>query len=362
MISLRETYEISLIFWDRDLDVSAQYSVPDGVESRKIKVKAPLGDWVRRAIPLWHFLREAIQQLRSLEPAVVHCANPDMLLVTAFYKTFYKRGVKIVYEIADLPKLGYNSNRRPIKALIKRLFNWSERYLCTKVSLLIVTSPYFWDMYYRRFIPKSKVLWIPNTPERRHFQGFQTRRSLTDGSLVVGFIGQIRYPKQIRLLIDASEGLPGVSVFLAGEGPSYQAIMDYCRNRSHVYFHGPYNYDSEICELYSRVDCVYSVYDTSVDNVLVALPNRLYEAIVCALPVIVADGTALSKFVVDEGFGYSVPADDVSCLRAVLQEIQRDSIGVARIRSKMIAVREDYFAEEGFDKLRRSYEKVLLDH
>ena len=54
-----------------------------------------------------------------------------------------------------------------------------------------------------------------------------------------------------------------------------------------------------------------------------ALPNKLYEAVFCELPIIVAKGTYLSEIVDDWGVGLSVSHTDVDELCDALQ-ILRD--------------------------------------
>ena len=70
---------------------------------------------------------------------------------------------------------------------------------------------------------------------------------------------------------------------------------------------------------------IYSVYDADMTNVRVALPNKLYEAIYCERPIIVAKGTYLAELVERWGVGVAVDHREPKELTAVLQRMRDDA-------------------------------------
>lgn len=355
MTALKEEHSVEVVFWDRCLTVKSPYSIPPGVKEHSIAIPAPQGQWVRRIIPLFKFRHESLRVLRNIRPDVIHCGNLDMLSVAHSYKRLVDPDVKLVYEIADLPKVIYNTNRDLKSRTLRTLFHTIERVLCKRIALLVITSPYFWDDYYSAFIPKNKVLFLPNAPEYDLFS--RLSRAPHDG-FTIGFIGLIRYPNQIRMLIDASENIEGVRVLVAGSGASYEEIRDYCASKEHVLFYGPYDYQKDIVFLYSQIDCVYSVYDTSYDNVRIALPNKLYEAIACELPIIVADNTALARFVIEHGIGFTVSDRDTIGLRNLIVRLISQPQLLDETRVRLRDLKPSYSAEAGYDMLQQSYRRL----
>jgi succinoglycan biosynthesis protein ExoL len=163
----------------------------------------------------------------------------------------------------------------------------------------------FFDVHYNKLISKNRVIYTPNIPD---FSAFSNYKHKVDGEFTVGFIGSIRYLKQMKMLVDAA-GIVGCKVLFAGAGGTssdYEEISRYCKDKPYVSFTGRYDYQTQIASLYGAIDCVYAVYDASNSNVRIALPNRLYEAVYCGLPLIVAKGTYLSEIVDKYGVGYSV--------------------------------------------------------
>jgi len=91
-----------------------------------------------------------------------------------------------------------------------------------------------------------------------------------------------------------------------------------------IEYYGKYDYDLEIAKLYGKIDCVFSVYDADMNNVKVALPNKLYEAIYCEIPIIVAKGTYLAELVEEMGVGIAVSHTDVAGLEKALKKLATD--------------------------------------
>lgn len=357
MIALKKEHLVQVVFLDRCLSVTSPYSVPPGVKEYRILIPAPQGQWFKRIIPLIKYWHKSMKTLKEIRPDVIHCGNLDMLYIAYNYKQFIDPTVKLVYEIADLPKVIYNSNKTLKSLILKAIFCSIERVLCKQILLLVITSPYFWDDYYSAFVPKEKVLFLPNVPELSLFSQYNKE---PHDSFVIGFIGRIRYPKQIRMLIDASNGIEGVKILIAGSGPSYEEIRDYCIGKEHVLFFGPYDYHKDIVALYSKIDCVYAVYDTTYDNVRMALPNRLYEAIACELPIIVADNTALARFVVEKGIGFIVSDRDTVGLRSLMLRLISQPQLLYEVKVRLRELKPLYSAETGFNMLRESYKRLSV--
>lgn len=277
---------------------------------------------LKRYIVSRSFQRNAIKVISEFNPDVLYVEGLDSLIIAYQYKLSHK--AKIIFEVADLRENYISKPRSPLKRIITNILLWKERKVFTSVDNLVITSPKFYELHYKKLIPQSRTLVIPNVPDMDLFKAYKGKRG---GQFTIGFIGGIRYLPQMKMLVDASKN-QGVNVLFAGAGGStseYSEIQHYCKNMSNVIFTGRYNYDSEIVDLYERVDCVYAVYDADNPNVKIALPNKLYEAIVCELPIIVAKGTYLAELVEHWGVGVSISHLDVHELEACIVRLKSDS-------------------------------------
>ena len=314
---LKDKYDVVLVYWNRETLNIWEIQHKD-IETYEIRIKAHYTSPVKRILPTFKFAVEVIRYLRKINPDILYTENIDMLSICSIYYMF-KRNFKIIYEIADLNRLIIDKPDSIVEKLLKKVLTLTERYFSKKVNLLILTSKKFYDAYYKEFISQKKMVFMPNIPNLKFFKLYRKKNG---GRFTVGFIGAIRYKDQMKMLIEASEK-SGVDILFAGVGLDNE-IEQMCLGKQNITYYGKYNYDSEIAQLYNKVDCVYSVYDADLNNVKVALPNKLYESIYCELPIIAAKGTYLAELVEKMGVGVSVNHKDVSELINVLLKISND--------------------------------------
>ena len=77
---------------------------------------------------------------------------------------------------------------------------------------------------------------------------------------------------------------------------------------------------------------MYAVYDADIKNVQVALPNKLYEAVVCEIPLIVAKNTYLEEIVEQWGVGIAVDHKSVAELVDALNMLRSDRAQYLKIQ------------------------------
>lgn len=267
------------------------------------------------SIKYWKFARK---ELKSVKPDIVYSNGIDMLYIA----TKAYRRAKICYEVADLRE--YATRKSSVFSAVgitDRLMRYIERKLGNRISLLVVTSRKFYDVYYSDFIHPDKMIELPNMPILSAFESYIPK---TGGTFTIGFVGSLRYLKQMKMLVDVTESL-GINVIFSGatDCDSDGSFQQYCKNKPWVRFTGRYDFSKEIAGIYGQLDCIYSVYDASNFNVRIALPNKLYEAVVCHLPIIVAKGTYLEELVTDWGIGVGVGYDNEEELVAVLSQLKK---------------------------------------
>ncbi|MDD3654250.1 MAG: glycosyltransferase [Desulfotomaculaceae bacterium] len=334
-------YEVIIIYWDRLLAHNFEAGLNKGIHEIKLTIKAPQGKTLQRVLPLVVFLLRALGKVLKISPNVIHAANFDMLLVACVYR-LWKPSVRIIYEVADLPKF--------------QQIMFFEKILGRMVDRLILTSEYHYEAYYQKIFSKDQVIILPNCPEKETFAHFS--RKLPDEDLTIGLIGSLRYFEQVSMLIEAVKALKGVKILIAGAGPDYQKVYARVLGLESVEFYGPYDYERDIVQLYSRVDCLYSVYNADLLNVRYALPNRLYEAIACSLPIIVAAGTRLSSFVDLYQIGFSVSHKDAGQLIKLLAELKAKRVMLEEKSKNCSLIREQYNYEADETKLADMYREL----
>lgn len=354
--TLENEFKISLIYWDRGHIEKEPFEIKARHKVFKIGVKAPQGKPLKRIIPLIKYMSRAIKALKREKPNIIHAGNLDMLFIALLYKKIFNRNTEIIYEVGDLPKYAFVKEIKSLKTIGGRIIQNIEKSLTPNISKIILTSPYFWDEYFSKFIDEDKYLFIPNAPYKSVFDKYEKQ---PHDIFTIGFIGSVRYVKQLKMLIDAVNELDKkIKVFIAGSGSGYEEIVEYSKDKGFVEIYGPYNYEKEVVSLYERVDCVYSVYDTKLHNVRIALPNRLYESIVCEIPIIGAKGTVLGKFIEDNKIGFTVNSNDKEELKNKLLSLIESEKKRKYYQENCKEIKKDYYYENNSKKLLIEYKKL----
>lgn len=280
----------------------------------------PSSQIVKRGIQSRKFQKFATEILEQKKPDVCYISDLDALLVVKKIKN-NNPDIKVIFEVPDLREIYIEKPKNLIKACVRSIVLSVEKNAFACVNNLVVTSPKFYDVYYKNLIAREKMLFIPNSPNLNCFSNYSKK---SKGVFTVGFIGGIRYLEQMKNLVDAAEKT-NCNVLFAGAGATkkdYEEIQHHCKNKSFVSFSGQYDYSTDIADLYGKVDCVYAVYDADNANVRIALPNKLYESIVCRLPIIVAKGTFLAELVERWKVGTSVDHHSVDELADAINGIK----------------------------------------
>lgn len=273
----------------------------------------------RRFFASLYYKKRAMEELKKCSPDVIYTDGLDTLQTANAYKNL-KPEVKIIYEAADLRESYIEQPENLWERITGSLIRNAEKKGFRGVEYVALTSRMFFEKHYVHLISEDRVIYVPNMPDPEVFACFKKKE---EGPFTVGFIGGIRYLAQMKMLVDAAEEA-GCKVLFAGAGGTseeYVQISEYCRGKEFVSFTGKYDYNSDIAELYGSVDCVYAVYNADNANVRIALPNKLYESVLCCLPIIVAKNTYLSRIVEEWGVGVSVGHKDKEELTGVLKKL-----------------------------------------
>lgn len=318
---VKTNYELNLIFWNKSDELINPCI--DEVAINEIHIIADQTNPLKRLPETGAFICRAYKELCKEKPDIVYVGNLDMLHIARKYKHKRNSDAKIIYEIADLHRLIIDK-QKGLKRLLSYVLKLTEKIYIKDVNTLVLTSMKFYDIYYRDLIDRTKVVFLPNMPEEATFDGY-IPKDRTGEPFTVGFIGWMRYKDQLRMLIDAASK-SRCSVLFAGADGEGLEFKEYCKNYSYVQYLGSFNYNDKIRELYDMVDCIYAVYDADLTNVRIALPNKLYEAILCEKPIIVAKNTYLGELVNEYGIGAETDHHSEAELIEIIDRMKNDRV------------------------------------
>lgn len=279
---------------------------------------------IQRLSATFGYAHEMLTEIETIKPNLIYTEGLDCLAVATRYK-HKNRTCRVFFEVADL-RAAYLMKPTSFTAKMKRaIVSLAEKRLYRDIDALVVTSELFYEKYFSRMVPNVPVVFAPNAPDPNLFLRFSP---VQHDCFTVGFIGGIRYPKQMSMLIHACENI-GCKALLAGASAIPENEFNRLKKEADpalIEFSGKYNYINDILDLYGRVDCVYAVYDADDPNVRLALPNKLYEAVYCELPILVAKGTYLAQLVDLWGVGIAVSHFDQEDLEKAITILMDENV------------------------------------
>lgn len=316
-IALAQKYSnVHLICWDRGKEMLES---PNGYgfSSSIIRIKAS-NDPVSRVIPFHKFKKRALEIIIEKHPDIIHVQGLDMLQIACKYKSLNKQ-VHIIYEIADLHRLLVDKQTGILRGMVQKYLLWLDKKCSKQIDLLIITSQQYYTTYFSSFIPEKKVMYFPNIPDLSVFDTYQKKENREQ--FTIGYFGVIRYKNELRLLIN-SLSKNNARLIIAGYEENGTDIEEICKNRTDIEWKGRFDFANSAAALYSQCDCIYAVYDASMSNCRVALPNKLYEAVYCELPILVADQTHVGNIVQEWHVGIPVAHDSQSAVDSALARLE----------------------------------------
>lgn len=321
----RTLLDLHVLCWDRCKNMMPPPHA-EGFRLHCIQIPAE-NDPMKRLLPYGRFCQAAKKLLREIQPDMIHVQGLDMLRIACQMKRESKKPVAVLYEVADLHRLLVD-RQRFFRRLAQTVLRKADIRYSGQADLIIITSVRYYDTYFKHFVPRSKVLYLPNIPNLSAFAAYRKKDPARD--FTVGFIGGVRYKKQMRSLIEAARQCK-MRLLIAGFETEPAEIEPLCRAYEEGTWVGRFDYAREAAALYGRCDVMYAVYDADMANVRVALPNKLYEAIYCEMPLIVAKGTYLQQVVESWGVGIAVDHTSPEELAAVLSRLREDTALYAQI-------------------------------
>lgn len=230
--------------------------------------------------------------------------------------------IPYIYEESDLTHT-YISH----KVIRKVLEKWDKRII--RKSLMTVETSYGFVKYHFNGICPKNVSVIPNKLKSQ-VEDFPliSKPDFDINHIRFGYVGHIRFQALmnfVRILINYYPQHELYFFGLVGDKKLLPQIKSF-EKCPHVHFCGPFENPKDLAKVYSQIDLLISTYDTSMENVRYAEPNKLYEAIYYETPIIVSKGTFLEESVKKYDIGYAIDALNDGELKTFINSLTEEDI------------------------------------
>ena len=291
--SLNKRYSVTALGWDRD-GLPKKKLDDYIVELKLFRLKTSFWKpslprmFVRLVVffPLfwaWVFINLAIQR-----PEVVHACDLDTVLPCYVYKKIFRK--RLIFDVFDRYAMVF------IPSKFKRFFvivNWLEELLVNKADALIIAGG---QKVLETFRKKPKLYdVILNCPEDYYLPS-KKKELVSNNSkeaLTLVYTGGIRRGRALESLVSIINSLNGVNLVIAGPIMDKELFTQIERNPA-IKYNGVFE-PLEAIYLEKSSDVMIALYDSSVSWNRITLPNKLFEAMMCGIPIITNIATEIVK-------------------------------------------------------------------
>jgi glycosyltransferase involved in cell wall biosynthesis len=315
-------YHVNVLAWDRE-GIHPQRENRGCYSIRRLRIRAPEGSLLV-AIPLMFWMvREFLYLLRS-GCQVIHACGFDTMVPAALAKTI--TGKRIVYDIFDfyadiLP--------RSVPKTLRNLVGAAERLFIRTADAVIIVDEARMGQIGRIRAPVEVIVNSPRDTRAADRPGISHDR------FVLFYAAQLgeNNARAIEFVARAIRTMNDVALVVAGWGPAKNRIVQLAKQQPNIRFAGRLSY-TEVMEQTRQADALFAFYDPRTPIARLASPNKLFEAMAAAKPIIINSETAAAHVVSRLGCGLVVPFADIRSLKSAIQSLKDDRQLAARLGAR----------------------------
>ena len=237
------------------------------------------------------------------------------------------------------------SRRSPLAALLRAVDRRAFRGADLVVADTEAHAGYFREAF---DLPPERVAVALVGAQDRLFRPARTERP----AFHVLFVGKLIPLHGLETILAAARLLPDVPFVVAGEGQLAPLLADPPANVEHV----PWIEYGELPEAYRRAGCALGIFGAGPKASRV-IPNKVFQALACARPVVTADTPAARELLADDRDALLVPASDPAALAAGISRI-RDEPGLA---DRLAAAGRATYEREASERVLGARWRALLE-
>ena len=307
---------VTILAWDRELETEADTIFDDGLVIKRMRLGAGHGTPFLTLPKLLIFYVWCLAHLLTSRTDAIHCHDVDTLPVGFAAKAIKLNGPRLVYDMHDLPEAFLRFF--PLTRVTQSLFLASARKMADAV---VVVNDRFVAYLGKLGFDESKLVVVMNAPPAR--AGRSSRRKGTPFNvLYYGWLGEER---GVKLLLDAVQGLDGVTLTLAGRGELEGLVREAAAKNPSITFLGWLKME-DLEPVIENADLIPSLYEPRTRNALIATPGKLLTAMSLSVPSLVPAGTFQAELVEKYHCGIVVDWKDVEAVRAAIRRLSQDGM------------------------------------
>jgi len=310
-------YVVTILGWDRTANLTLEGD-HKRIPIHRLPIQAKYGTGIRNLPALlrwqWGSLKYLIHHRNDFD--ILHACDFDTVIPALLMKLLWKK--KVVYDIFDFYADHLRSTPDWILKIIayidKRCIGWVDGIILVddaRKAQIGGTHP-------------KRIAVIYNTPADDNFRPQTEAEGLENEGLRLAYVGLLQVERGIFEILEVLKRHPDWSLDLAGFGGDEDTIKIQAESLENVHWHGRIPYSNAL-ELSHKADVLFATYDPAIPNHRYASPNKVFEAMMLGVPIVVARDTNIDSIIQKFNCGLVVDYGDVNNLEAALTTLANDS-------------------------------------
>jgi glycosyltransferase involved in cell wall biosynthesis len=316
----KNNYDVKLLIWNRRGNITDLPTETERFTQEHFFFRAPLDKFsavffypVWWIYIMWFLIKE--------KSDIVHSCDFDTLIPVMVLRKFRK--FKFVYTIFDfyannIQDGNFSPVRRGLKKFVKTIDFWG----INSSDLLILA-----DESRVEEIQGTKVnnlIFIYNTPEDQQPAALPGIKN-SGARVSIFFAGLLMNFRGIKDMIKAVSSVPDVKLTLAGPLIDTDLLEGIPAHSDRISYIGWIPSYQEVLDRTISSDILFRFSDPKHPKTRYESPNKLFEAMMCAKPIIVSDQSAMAAIVRKSNCGLVVPYGDIEAIKVAIQKLKNDS-------------------------------------
>ncbi len=304
-------HQVQAIAWDRSGQLPTAEN-KNGLQVQRLAIRAAFGHGMGNlpALIKWQFglLFWLIRQRKTYD--ILHACDFDTIIPAMICKLFFR--TPVVYDIFDF----YADHLRATPELIKAFIRKLDLCLIGQADATILVDEAR-EKQINGAHPRQ-LIYIYNAPEEIKISRYRNEKK---AGLRIAYIGLLQIERGLLELIDVLKKYSQWHLDLAGFGGDEEKILARAAGMSNVTWHGRIPYEKTLA-ISAQADVLIATYDPSIPNHRYSSPNKLFEAMMLARPILVAQETNMDSIVHAHECGLVVPYADVEALEQAFLQLE----------------------------------------
>lgn len=228
---------------------------------------------------------------------VIHACDFDAALPAVIFGLIFRK--KVVFDVFDWFGDTIQINIKWVTILIQIFENFTAK----MSSAVIVCEA---ERARQMKVKPQKLFVLPNIPT---IDPVKHEIEINSSRISLSYVGGFYKDRNIELLLEVIQDYPKIELHIAGYGDRLieQLCQEKAEQSDNVIFYGRVPYDKAL-GIMNATDLIYAMYCKANKNHIFAAPNKFYESLMLAKPIITTSGTIVGEkvdlfktgFVIDE--------------------------------------------------------------